>query len=856
MRGKGRIANPRRLFSVCLPGDSLISADVLREDIRRAATSMICSTGVDNIMEQPVREIVDIAAVPPPSVLHRMTRRGSKNDVEWIPHQGDRAAVGEESSGYRFLTDRIPRWAASTCDMIVRLHRDAEDLCRQFGVRFPLVSITHSGGDEHAGGSAVLILEFDNGTKVVYKPRGRHLLPLLTHVIEAVERICGPLLLHFPQTMSRTEYSWSAFINDDDLTGSEMQSYRSLGALAALTWALGGRDLHGENIAFRREGIYVLDEECFFSPLLPTAEWLPPDVQRTLSFYQESVAYTGVFPLSPVVDGIGQEDCSAVSALHGRWRRNGTLPNRWQEEFLSGFDLFLDAFPNLWPGLDVSPVLRRSHQAATRVVIRSTQFYSDLLNLHFTVASTQQIAEQIRRSLYRTAAFEPWRTALLERELATLLEGDIPLCTAPIAGRGLTMDGLTIDIAAIDGLQAVRRRCQNISAHRVAKWEARASLCGGTLESDGLNLTERKEARAFPQETVGPDVAVRAAHSVARALIYLAREHHDGSISWSHVCVSQLRGQQLSDAGTSISTGSAGIMLALSAVELTSGLTEDLAQMRRLTSRLWSDWSSRACARGQERPGVTATRWLIDDLTVLAFGAALKRPVSSRVAATMLEGCRRLAEDPMRLNPAVRALFPFLASILADVSRSTDGRTSSAAWDIGKLLIDTMRAESASNSFPESRTSLVTARAVHAFGVNDHQQPNSTATYRKFLSTAGPDFVQSAVRGELQLVAGEPSSSIHVVGSTEDWGLRHGAAGRMALSALLPGRPDELEQFGALLLYLTGCEAEALALSLPAPGLATGAAALAYELARQAINPPIPSLLPMATNALLAEGEP
>ncbi|MFE9687142.1 DUF4135 domain-containing protein [Streptomyces sp. NPDC006285] len=817
------------------------------------------STDIQEISGQPVREIIDLAAVAAPSFVDRLKIWESGGRVGGSYYSEIETPAPGTPHLRKLVAGRISKWSAGHRDMIVRLHRDAEELHRRFGIEFPLVSVAHSGGDEHNHGRAVMILRFENGTRIVYKPRGRSLLPLLTQIVDAVERTGGPVFLHFPQTVNRSDYSWSAFIAEET-AGADPLAYRALGSLAALAWALGGRDLHGENIVFRREGMYLLDEECFFSPLLPTAEGLPPELQRSLTFYQESAAYTGVLPLVPVVDGIAQEDCSALEALHGRARDGQVLPPHWQSEFLAGFDRLLDAVTDVWPTVEISETLYRHRGASTRIVIRATQSYSDLLDLHFTRTTSREIARQIHERLHRTAAFEPWRAAAQAQESATLMEGDVPLCTAPITGQGLSVDGLLLDIASIDGVQAAQDRCRNPAAWRVAKWEVRAALrdrASDTSSHITTGLTTHSAPQLqLPRGTDSCSFAAQAALSLAQALALLATEHRDGCVVWSDTRISQLRGRQICDAGTSVSSGSAGIMLALSAAELMAGETGDLPQVSRLTQRLWCDWNSRVRARGQLRLGATTVQWLIDDLTVLALAPQLKQPVPAELADELLVRCRQLAATPALFPSAVHRLYPFLASVLSDVSRSTNGKTSAEALGLGRSLLGTERTTRPTIPPTEQPESLVTARAAMALGISGWRSPQVTAIGDHLrIGTAGTDFVLAAVSAELhpETATAQPPSF-----DTEDcreWGLRRGLAGQMALNTLFPGSHGLPAQYRALLSYLATCEVEELALRLPAPGLSAGAAALTFELARRAAPQKVPKLLPVTAAALLVGNE-
>lgn len=785
--------------------------------------------------------------VVPPSTVQQVRLLEARNAALFNSN------TAHESHLSSFVKRRIDLWADAYVNFFLNFVHDMDELDRIFGLHSPLVSVSHCGGDEHCGGRAVLMVRFASGQKIIYKPRGRPLLPLLSSIIEAVEKDSGPTDLRLPRVLARRTYCWSEFISEPDSLSASllMSSYRSLGALAALAWALGGRDLHGENLVFSPDGLYVLDEECFFSPLFPTAQALPSEVQRTLAFYQDSVAYTGLLTMTPVVAGVLQDDCSAIKVLDGYAREVDDAPGNWQEPFLAAFDRTLDSFHAVWPLLQSHPLLRSGHRAESRVVLRSTQAYSDLLGLHFASATTSGVREQMHQYLQRSAAFESWRTDLLMQEVDDLMAGDVPLITAPIGNRNLIINGEEFAVASCSGLQAVHRRWTSPAAQNVAKLEARASLqvmaLNGDLTGGQPHAGTSAGTTASPHQ--GSEPLHDAAVALACALGQLAKERHDGCIGWSDIQHTPIRGWHVADGGTSLASGSTGIMLALTAASMlaTRPHNEPAAHLHDLTCRLWKEWGERALERSRYPFGSTAAHWLLDDLTVLALAAPLKRQVPDGLPELLLSRCRHLKTSATS-TPAVKKLLPFLACVLADLHAVVESRVTDGAAETARSLL--AASSDTFNSSLQEAARLVTRRAAIMLDADTPllRQDQSSGV----LSGAFVDFAFAAAAADTRLTGTALNEDRRPAPHCEGWGLQHGVAGQVALYSLLRDGQTDPTGFGTLPGLLSDMDPQQLALSLTRPGLSDGAAGLLYELARHALATRIPSLLLIGSTALLA----
>lgn len=157
--------------------------------------------------------------------------------------------------------------ARATALMLTRLEKD-------YDVLIGLASGGHRGGlgrvqevsgglsDPHDGGQAVRVLTFESGHKVVYKPRDVTLEVLLNRLQGELTRQ-GHLQIPQIRIAAGPGYGWSSFIDhkpwqkDDEATNC----CRLFGALMAISYLLGGTDLHADNIVISGPNAHLVDFE-------------------------------------------------------------------------------------------------------------------------------------------------------------------------------------------------------------------------------------------------------------------------------------------------------------------------------------------------------------------------------------------------------------------------------------------------------------------------------------------------------------------------------------------------------------------------------------------------------------------
>jgi type 2 lantibiotic biosynthesis protein LanM len=178
--------------------------------------------------------------------------------------QYDRFVAEMKSGHFRRLFEEKPvllrliatvtrQWIDTTHEFVMRLDADLADLRRDIlhcdgGNR--VVSIQGDLSDPHNGGRSVLIVGFEGGSRVVYKPKDLRLDVAWHALVERLNLSGAPVALKAVRAIARNGYGWTEFI---DHTGcADEQGYkrffRRAGAWLALFYCFAASDMHHQNI--------------------------------------------------------------------------------------------------------------------------------------------------------------------------------------------------------------------------------------------------------------------------------------------------------------------------------------------------------------------------------------------------------------------------------------------------------------------------------------------------------------------------------------------------------------------------------------------------------------------------------
>ncbi|MER5742685.1 type 2 lanthipeptide synthetase LanM family protein [Streptomyces sp. NPDC002225] len=394
--------------------------------------------------------------------------------TDFLRRTGARSGLAALCAGYPVLARILARTAldaaAALAEMLARYATDRSSLP---GVRAPwgtaaeesrLVGVEPGAGDGHRGGRTVMLLRFENGARLVYKPR-----PLAAHrhfneLVQWFNTLPGTPGLRALALLDRGPYGWVEFVAERPCHAARQVDafYRRQGALLALLHVLDGTDLHHENLIADGEYPVLVDVETLFHPPLPVATSDDP-AARAL---HRSVHRVGLLPQLLVGDesaldmsGIGGGQAAESPVCGVDWadagtdrmrlvRRAGRIggsanrprltgtpadPSAFTRALCAGFRAGYTALMRaraelLRPG---GPLDRFAHDEV-RVVARPTWIYASLLDesthpdLMKDAAERHRVLALLGTGTLGSAALP----GILDEEIAQLWAGDVPLFTA------------------------------------------------------------------------------------------------------------------------------------------------------------------------------------------------------------------------------------------------------------------------------------------------------------------------------------------------------------------------------------------------------------------------------------------
>ncbi|MFJ4881831.1 type 2 lanthipeptide synthetase LanM family protein [Streptomyces sp. NPDC088731] len=443
--------------------------------------------------------------------------------TDFLRRTGARSGLTALCTTYPVLARILARAAldaaAALAEMLLRFAVDRLVLPGGHGSRGDeagggrLVGVEPGAGDGHRGGRTVMLLRFEGGARLVYKPR-----PLAAHrhfneLVQWFDSLPGTPGLRTLALLDRGPYGWVEFVAERPCRSARQVEtfYRRQGALLALLHTLDGTDLHHENLIADGEYPVLVDVETLFHPPLPTAGSDDP-AARAL---HDSVHRVGLLPQLLVGDetaldmsGIGGGQAADSPVRSADWADAGTDrmrlvrrtarfggsanrprltgtpadPSAFTRALCAGFRAGYTAIKEARSELLRSGgLLDRFAHDEVRVVARPTWIYASLLDesthpdLMKDAAARQEVLALLGTDTLGSATLP----GLLDEEIAQLWSGDVPLFTA--------------------------------LPDRTDLWSGAGRLLPGTLGRTGLSLVRAKLAAMDTVDRQDQERIIRAA---------------------------------------------------------------------------------------------------------------------------------------------------------------------------------------------------------------------------------------------------------------------------------------------------------------------------------------------------------
>lgn len=339
-------------------------------------------------------------------------------------------------------------WRAATEELIRRLVADLPALRERFagGAPVRVARCLAGAGDPHAGGRTVTLVELDDGTRVVYKPRDLRLGRA------AVRALDVPVAL--PDALLRDGYGWETHLGPRP-PGSPTEEEalaRRCGAALRLLSLLGAQDLTASNVAALGDRLAILDAETLLGARPEHGG--PPDADGDADLVRQAGLLSARAGAGDGVEvgGLAAPTLAGIADRAGALAAGFAVAQRHVAARAEAIGAALDA-------LDGPPA---------RVLLRTSSVYGRLRAESLTAEALADGVERelVLERLWRVRDRRDVAPPLVRAEIDALRDGDIPVFRAHAGARDLLApsSGDPVGTLAEPPLERVRARLARLPA--------------------------------------------------------------------------------------------------------------------------------------------------------------------------------------------------------------------------------------------------------------------------------------------------------------------------------------------------------------------------------------------------------
>lgn len=480
----------------------------------------------------------------------------------------------------RAAVEAVDRFAAFGCELLGHLAEDARAVRDELLDGRPLGRLAAAkggAGDVHRGGRSVVLLDFDGGEKLVYKPRslaGDRAFAALVRWLN--ERGDHPDL-RAPRALDRGDHGWVGHVAAAPCAdrGAAARFHRRQGGLLALLHVLQATDFHFENLIAAGEHPVPVDLETLFHPHAPAEESDDVPTRLVARSTRRSVMRVGLLPERSWEAGESEGvDISGMTSVAGQltpapvlqWegiatdemravKRRMEMPGGqnlavlgerelsaldYRDEIAGGFEeVYRTCLAHRDELLAADGPLAAFAEVPQRVVLRATRGYGVLVQETWH-PDLQGDALELERFLDRAwtgIEDSPWLAPAVPEERRDLGAGDVPLFTARPSSRDVVSSRGTVlrELHGESGLEAVRARLAEMGETDLARqlWFVRAALSTLALSDERLQWPSYAPVADVPAAAPEELRARALAHARAAgdALVRTALRE-DGEVAW------------------------------------------------------------------------------------------------------------------------------------------------------------------------------------------------------------------------------------------------------------------------------------------------------------------------------------
>lgn len=311
-----------------------------------------------------------------------------KEDFEtWVLLEGYNELFNEYPILFRIIYDLLESEVKNLKECIDRISEDSILIKDKLGINTKQNIIKIIGGvsDRHNNGKTVIILQYKNSDKIVYKPRNMSVDIFWRDFLQYFRQIDNTILLRGVDTISMDGYGYAKYIQYMPVMNAEelKQYYYQCGALLSIISLLNGSDFHYENLIVSNGIPVLVDVETLITSYAKSQ-------YVTTKNQEEYLPEVNVIKSLLLSKWVGKTVNGAVNigAFMAVNEKNKNYPkhengnpayiDEYMDDFMRGFrNVFLDIIKNK---KDILRLVEKTENISLRFVLRNTRVYYQLID--------------------------------------------------------------------------------------------------------------------------------------------------------------------------------------------------------------------------------------------------------------------------------------------------------------------------------------------------------------------------------------------------------------------------------------------------------------------------------------------
>src|SRR5262245_12673833 len=247
----------------------------------------------------------------------------------------DRFAVEMSTGGFRSLFEAKPillrlmavivrQWIETSREFVLRLDADLPAIRRDIlrsNTDSRVARVDGDLSDPHNGGRSVRIVSFEDGLRVVYKPKDLRLDIAWHKLVQRLNGAGAPIELRAVRAIAPDGYGWTEFVDHTEYADQEgdKQFFRRAGAWLALFHCFVANDMHQENMIAAGDHPVPIDLETILQSTAEGQEAASPAAQTCDAATDKLVNSVMMVGLLPAYGRSPDNKVFAIGGMTADW---------------------------------------------------------------------------------------------------------------------------------------------------------------------------------------------------------------------------------------------------------------------------------------------------------------------------------------------------------------------------------------------------------------------------------------------------------------------------------------------------------------------------------------------------------